>query len=222
MINPEVIMQGLGAELHVDADTPQFRELFRTLGTTGLKTVDPEGLHITLVDPAHTIIPIISVRDAMAIDRARSEAGMYLSNQIGKGLRLTPDFDRLLPYGDHRRKVGIKIAQQGLLNDLREDVLDIFNETAGIRLNKKFRKPYSGHVVLGIKNENYRKLSEEGSPFKHNRHKVPAHVWVRGFGILDRVKGEPLDEDTIIKLAEEIGYRNDTRYRNKPKSVRRV
>ncbi len=209
------VLKGIGAELQVETDYPGFEEMFTDLEKIGLQTVDPESVHVTLVNPYETRIPVYSERDEDAINSARNEVGRYLSLNVDAGLKFTPVYDALKPFGSRRirhRKVGIMLLEQGTLSDLRSDIEAIFYEEAKIRILPV--KVFVGHIALGQKTVEFKKMPHGTSPFT-NVARLPDVIPVNGFNITERVMQAKSPKESTEKS-------DGTRYRNRTKAQRRT
>jgi len=215
------VLRGIGAQLNVDADSILFQRLFLDLSRSGIQPVEPENVHITLVDTYETRIPILSIRDEAAIDSARAMASEYLLAHVKAGIVLVPDVDKLEPFGHKRQKVSIPLKNDSheFVCDLREDVSNIFLDEAKITLLGTRR--FVPHVKIGTKLEDFKRMHEDRAPFKRNKHRIPKNLVVNGFTVTDRYE-EASDPDEASNGRPLADTRGDNRYRNKPKALRRA
>lgn len=141
----EVPQRGIGAALHINAETRAMRDMFATLRNAGIQTIDPNDAHVTLVDCAETQVPVFSERDQIALNRARAKASAYLSTMPYHELVFQPADPRLEVFG---KRLGIILADQEFLMGLRKYVGDIFQEEAGIELSNR---RWVAHMSAGVK-----------------------------------------------------------------------
>ena len=207
---PEV-QKGLGAELSVDANTKAFSRLFHAFNHSGINPVQPDDVHITVIDSSETLIPIRSERDQMALDDARTEVGLYLSSIGLNRLIFRPAEHDIEPYGHRRKKIGIKVDDdRDILKDIRANIGDILYEKARVIIPNR---QYHPHIIIGEKSDNQKLYENQSSPFKKNQYSIPQRLHIDGFKLNER-HIENHNERRHIPTS------NHQRFRNQPKSFR--
>ena len=149
------VFADLGVVLNVNAGTSAWNYLIADLKEQEINPIDVSTAHATLIDTDEIEFEITSAKDLEAVNQARLAANEYLTSLCVQREVLTPAHERVKPFCFNRRRVGIIIAEQDLLSDLRSDLTDIYREEAGIVVDNK-RDPYIGHVTLGSKTTEFR------------------------------------------------------------------
>lgn len=214
MSQSSIEYKGIGAQLDVNP-TKRFEHLLVELGRSGIDVYQPDMLHVTLVDPRDSVIPIYSERDDRALEDVRANVGKFLSGlHLGERV-LRPDKPFLLPYGNNRKpKIGISVKNDDFLQETRNEVLAIYRDA---RIAVQNKMPYSGHIVVGVKSSKFRNLDGPRSPFLHNQYKVPVDIHLSGFSIT-----ETSNEVITQNVRPHSQTRGDRRYRNQPGHFRRT
>lgn len=170
------LQKGIGAAFHINAETKAFKDFFTSLHRDGIRTIDPNDAHVTIIDCAETQVSVFSERDQISLNRARSRASDYLSTLPYYELVLSPTEPPIQVFG---RRIGLAIAQTDFMLGVRKYIGDIFKNEAGIGLSNRNYKP---HISVGLKTRGVHSAVK-----KVKTQRVPRQLHVNGHDVSERV-----------------------------------
>ncbi len=174
----DVVSRGVGAVLSVNGNTRKMQEFMGEIPTSISTPIDPDRMHLTLLDFDETMVPITSVRDSIALEKTAHAITNYLGGLPLGEIVLRPEEERLKVFG---RFLGIVVSNSELLLQAREKMEEIARKNLGLEIDDENFIPHISVARITNRRKNLR-LENFAPP-------IPPNIHVTGYDIGQRKKG---------------------------------